>query len=95
MRSALLFYGKLVGDLEAYGFEINPYDPCVANMEVGGSQMTIVWHVDDLKVSHSNAFEITKLAGYLDNTYPCLKVNFGKVHDYLGMNLDFSKEMET
>ena len=30
MRSALLFYRKLRGELEAYGFTINPYDPCVA-----------------------------------------------------------------
>ena len=54
--------------------------------------MTIVWHADDLKVSHKNVFEITKLAGYQDNIYPGLQVNCGKVHDYLGMNLDFSKD---
>jgi len=31
LRSALLFYRKLVADLESTGFIINPYDPCVAN----------------------------------------------------------------
>ena len=31
MKSALLFYRKLVADLLSLGFEINPYDPCVAN----------------------------------------------------------------
>ena len=30
LRSALLFYKKLRGDLERMGFEVNPYDPCVA-----------------------------------------------------------------
>jgi hypothetical protein len=34
LRSALLFYKKLVKDLEDYRFEINPYDPCVANMMI-------------------------------------------------------------
>lgn len=29
LRSALLFYRKLVADLEDNGFVINPYDPCV------------------------------------------------------------------
>ena len=29
--SAMLFYKKLIKDLQGYGFEINPYDPCVAN----------------------------------------------------------------
>ena len=36
LKIALLFYKKLVGDLEAYGFGINPYDPCVANKMIGG-----------------------------------------------------------
>ena len=31
LRSILLFYRKLRGGLEAYGFKINPYDPCVGN----------------------------------------------------------------
>ena len=35
LKSALLFYEKLVGDLEAYGFRINPYDPRVANKMLG------------------------------------------------------------
>ena len=34
LRSSLLFYRKLRGELEAYGFNINPYDPCVGNKMV-------------------------------------------------------------
>ena len=30
MKSDLLFYHKLVADLTSLGFDINPYDPCVA-----------------------------------------------------------------
>ena len=33
-RSSLLFYRKMRGELEAYGFKINPYDPCVGNKMV-------------------------------------------------------------
>ena len=46
LRSALLFYKNLRGDLEEMGFEVNPYDPCVANTMINGSQMTVTWHVD-------------------------------------------------
>ena len=53
LRSALLFYKKLVANLESIGFKLNPYDPCVANKEVNGTQMMVCWHVDDLKVSHT------------------------------------------
>ena len=67
LRSALLFYRHLVGDLER-SFVINPYDPCVANKQVGGSQMTVCWHVNDLKVSHADAAEVTKFGEWLSDT---------------------------
>ena len=50
--SAMLFYCKLTRALLSYSFELNPYDPCVANKMVNGEQLTICWHVDDLKSSH-------------------------------------------
>ena len=34
LRSSLLFYGKLRGEIEAYGFKINNYYPCVGNKMV-------------------------------------------------------------
>ena len=85
LQSALLFYKKLRKDLEGYGFVINPYDPCVANAMINGHQMTVTWHVDDLKVSHKDPFEITKFTAYLSSIYgKKLSVKRGKVHDYLG-----------
>jgi hypothetical protein len=33
MRASLLFYRKLRIELETYGFEVNPYDPCVVNLD--------------------------------------------------------------
>jgi hypothetical protein len=37
LRSALLFYHKLVNDLAGAGFVLNPYDPCVTNKMVNGT----------------------------------------------------------
>ena len=34
LKSALLFYQKLRDDFESNGFQINPYDPCVANKTI-------------------------------------------------------------
>jgi hypothetical protein len=70
LKSALLFYKKFV-DLKNYKspFTINPYNPCVPNATINGKQMTITWHVDDLKVSHVNPFQITKFAAYLATIY--------------------------
>jgi hypothetical protein len=33
----------------------NPYDACVANCSVKGSQQTVRFHVDDLMSSHKDA----------------------------------------
>ena len=49
LKGALLFYKKLTTILLSIGFELNPYDPCVANKMIGGQQMTLCWHVDDMK----------------------------------------------
>jgi hypothetical protein len=69
LRSALLFYTKLVSDLESTGFKVNPYDPCIANKTVNGTQMTVCWHVDDLKVSYVDPKEVTKFGEWLSKTY--------------------------
>ena len=50
--SAMLFYCTLTKALLSYGFELNPYNPCMANKIINGEQLTICWHVDDLKSSH-------------------------------------------
>ncbi len=44
VRSALLWYELFYGTLKELGFELNPYDPCVANKIVDGHQCTIVWY---------------------------------------------------
>ena len=61
LRSALLFYKKLRGDLEKMGLGVNPYNSCVANKTINGSQMTMTWHVDDLKSSHKESTEMKNL----------------------------------
>ena len=39
--ASLLYYRKLTKILSDVGFEINPYDLCVANKVIGRSHMTI------------------------------------------------------
>ena len=80
LRSALLFYKKLVADLKGIGFNLNPYDPCVANREVNGSQQTVIFHVDDLHCSHVDPAVNTELALYLSDKYgDGISVKRGKV----------------
>ena len=41
-------------DLEAIGFKVNPYDPCVSNNMIRDKKMKITWNVDDLEVYHAD-----------------------------------------
>ena len=61
LKSALLFYKKVVGYLDSYGFRINPYNPCVANKMIDGKQLTVCCHVGDLKISCVDANDVTKI----------------------------------
>ena len=45
------------------------YDPCVADKIINGSQMTVTWHVDDIKVSHKDYHKITRFLKYLGDLY--------------------------
>eukprot|EP00978_Attheya_sp_CCMP212_P046045 scaffold371638_cov90-Attheya_sp.AAC.1 len=61
---------------------------------INGKQCTIVWHVDDSKISHvdSNVVVgdiIEDLDSVFKNEAP-LTIKHGTIHDFLGMTLDFS-----
>ena len=90
LKSALQFYNKIFSNIQTYGFKVNTYYTCVANADLNGHQMTVTWHVDDLKVSHKYPFKITLFAQYLYTKYrEQLSMKYGQVHDYLGMDLDY------
>jgi hypothetical protein len=67
--SILYLTSFLRKDIEAIGFEVNPYDICVANQTVNRKQQTVTWHVDDLKSSHVNPKSNDEFAEWSKNTY--------------------------
>ena len=71
---------------------LNPYDTCVANKTTDGKQCTILWHVDDLKISHVEPKVVDKLirTEYEKDEETTLTVNRGLKHDYLGMHIEYS-----
>lgn len=88
LRSTLLFYRKFKRELVECGFKMNSYDPCTANMDTPLGQLTVQWHVDDVKASCKDGFEITKLFQYLDRIYGNkIIAHRGKKGEYLGKYL--------
>ena len=91
--SAYLFWLYLSSYLSEHGFEMNPYDVCCMNKVINGKQCTIVWHVDDLKISHVDPEVVTEMIKILEKEFAKhkpLTVRRGDLHDYLGMTIDFS-----
>ena len=59
-------------NLKADKFILNPYDACVPNKMVGDKQCTLVWYVDDNKISHVNENIESKVVAMI-------KKRFGKM----------------
>ena len=92
IESALLWYNLFSSTLVQMGFTLNPYDKCVANKTVNGKQMTIVWYVDDCKISHVDPVEVTNLVNELKEHFGDLKTSRGNTHTFLGINFKITKE---
>jgi Reverse transcriptase (RNA-dependent DNA polymerase) len=77
--SGMLWYELFSQTLEKNGFTINPYDFCVANATIDGTQCTIVWYVDDTKISHFKPCVVTNVISMLESHFG--KMLFFAVHN--------------
>ena len=71
-------------------FNVNPYDPRCQKKMINGNQTTIIWHINDLKVSHKGPEDIAELEESLTKLYGNVKEKRGKHHEYLGMDIYYS-----
>jgi len=94
LQAALLFWKELSDFIvNELGFTLNVSTNCVANKIINGKQCTILWHVDDLKISHVDKAVLDEVLAKLNERYgkeQPLTVSDGKIHDYLGMQLDYT-----
>lgn len=90
LKVAHLFYEDLSGHLKEMGFEANPYDPCMTNRNIQGSQCTIAWHVDDLKISHKSQAIVDRMLKQLSDIYRDLNITRSSKHTFMGMDLEFN-----
>jgi hypothetical protein len=95
VQSALLWYELFTKTLQSMGFVLNPYDHCVANCLVEGSQCTICWYVDDTKISHKDPAVVTAVIEKLESHFKQMKVTRGDHHVFLGMHIDYHRTSNT
>jgi hypothetical protein len=87
--SGVLWYELFTSTLERHGFATNPYDFCVANATIEGSQCTIGWFVDDTKISHVNPDVVTSIISLLEERFGKMTVTRGPTHKFLGMHIHY------
>jgi hypothetical protein len=95
LRAVLLFWKLLSSKLILWEFTINPYDWCVANKIIDGKQCTVLWYVDDLKISHVSEDVNTEIIKRINDGFgkeSPITITRGKVNVYLGMTLDYSEK---
>jgi len=83
----MLFSKDLTHTLTCWGFEVNPYDWCVENKTIEGKQYTVLWHIDDIRISDMNKAVESSVIDYLASRYgkeAPLTVNRGKNINILG-----------
>ena len=92
VQSALLWYRLFNSKLKEFGFVLNPYDPCVANKDIDGKQCTVVWYVDDMKISHADPAVVTDVIEQLEQFFGKMTITRGKEHVFLGMKIKYTDQ---
>lgn len=72
---------------------INPYDSCIWNKMIDSVQPALQLFIDDLHILYLNGNIINNLKCYLNEKFKTKFVKWsvckGKVHNYLGINIDY------
>ena len=92
IESAMLWYNLYSSTLKQMGFILNPYDRCTANKLINGTQCTIIFYVDDNKISHKEPDVVTEVLNQIRSHFGELVISRGTKHDFLGININLRKD---
>ena len=87
----LRWYGLYSETLVKEGFKINHYNKRVANKVIDGTHCTIVWYVDNNKVSHMNKDAVTGVIEIMKGYFGELIVMRGETYNFLSMHVKIIK----
>ena len=93
LLGAIIFYNKLSKHLIDHGFVQNKYDMCTFNKMMNSKQITVQFHVADLKVSHKEQVVLEDFLKDLRDKFGQedeLTENKGLIHECLGIRIDYS-----
>jgi hypothetical protein len=71
------------------GFELNPYDTCIANMIIDRKQCTVVWYMVNNKISHMDSKVVSHMVEKIEVKFGKMTITREKRHAFLGMDIAF------
>ena len=89
LESGRLWFENIKQALLDYGFRQNRKDPCVFILFLTPHCLIVCLYVDDLLMIASITSIAEDFISFLRFRYNDLTINAGKIHSYLGMNLEF------
>ena len=91
LEASVILWIKLSKSLEEMVYKRNEYDWCVIKKLVTDNQCTILWNVDDLKMSYVDPDDFSSVLAKIDAEYGNIAertISRGKIHKYLGMTIE-------
>ena len=64
LKYGLLFWRNITEFLTQLVWSIHLYDTCISNKIINSHQCTIIWHTDDLKISHIDSKVVDRAGRY-------------------------------
>ena len=90
VEASALWYSDLCATMRGEGFAPIPYDPCVYNKNgASGIRVTVMMHADVLLITGFDEIEHEEFENNMKKKYSEVKVNKGKIVNFIGMTFDF------
>ena len=86
-----MWYNIFSTTLEVIGFEINPFDRCVANKMIEGKYCTISWYMDDKKLPHKKPTVISYIIKKAEKSFGDLFIVIRNKHTLVWMIIDIKE----
>ena len=65
----LIIWLYLVGKMKPWGFQPNPYDPCIMNKLFGENVCIVCWNVDYFNISHLHSTVVICVLQLIEGKY--------------------------
>ena len=87
VQLALLWYELYSSNLKYMGFDLNPYNMCVANANIDVKHCTVCWYLGDNKIIHVNPKVVDKVIETIEGNFGKMPQTRGDKHNFLGMSI--------